>query len=221
MIKTVVFDLDDTLFSERQFALSGYQAVHEWQLPRLGLQNFLQTALDLYASPPRDRLFDRALESLGVKNENGLVGEMVRVFREHVPTLTLLEDAQWALDFCKQSKKMGVITDGFLVSQQNKVKALNLDRYFDKIIFTDALGRDYWKPHPLSFQKIMEFFGGDPAQFVYVADNSLKDFVAPKKLGWATIQIERADGVYYSAQCADSHKPDRVIHSLRELESIL
>jgi putative hydrolase of the HAD superfamily len=222
MIETVIFDLDDTLFSERQFALSGYRAVHEWQMPRLGLKDFFAVAEEIYNSSNRDRLFNRALEKLEVKDGEKIAGEMTTVFREHIPTLDLHEDAKWALDYLKaRGKRMGVISDGYITPQQNKVDVLGLGAYFEKIIYCESFGREFWRPHPLPFQKAMEYFGGAPETFVYVADCPLRDFIAPKKLGWHTIQIERPVGLYYNTPATEEQRAERVIASLRELEKII
>lgn len=223
MINTVVFDLDDTLFSERHFALSGYRAVHDWQMPRLGLKNFLEVAERIYASPDRDNLFGRALAECGHPGDAATLEKMVWIFREHIPvSLTLHEDAQWALDhFAGRGKKMGVVTDGYLAPQSNKVKVLNLEKYFQRIIYSDTLGgREFWRPHPLPFKMIMDEFGGDPKSFVYVADCPLRDFIGPKSLGWQTIQIERPINIYYNTPVPAEARADRMVYSLRELEGL-
>lgn len=222
-LNVYVFDLDDTLFSERHFALSGYRAVHDWQLPRLGLQNFLETAEQLYAGADRSNLFNRALSALGHAADPATVSEMVRIFREHLPTsLTLHEDGKWILEHLKaRNKTMAVISDGYYIPQSNKVKVLNLEPYFKRIIYSDTLGgMSFWKPHPLPFQNIMKEFGGDPSQYVYIADNPIKDFIAPKSLGWQTIQIERPLNIYFGTEVPAEHRAHRTVSSLRELENL-
>lgn len=218
-IKTVVFDLDDTLFSERQFARSGIRAAHDWQMERFGHAGFLDTALEIYAGPFQDRLFDRALEALSIQMPKDALQEMVRVFREHLPiSLELHEDAQWALDQLRGKKNLGVISDGYLIPQQNKVKVLGLEKYFDPIIYAESFGgREFWKPHPISFEKMMARFGGEPASFLYVADNPLRDFVAPRRMGWRTAHIDRPTNLYYKVEAPADHRADSVISSLREL----
>jgi putative hydrolase of the HAD superfamily len=83
------------------------------------------------------------------------------------------------------------LTDGFLPSQQLKVQALGLEKYFSCIIYTEQLGREFWKPSPAGFEKLMETLNVKPQSMAYVADNQMKDFIAPNKLGFATIQIIR------------------------------
>jgi len=221
-VNTIVFDLDDTLFPESEFALSGYRAVHEWQLPRFGIKSFLDDALEIYASADRNRLFNRVLEKNGFPGDAEVIREMVKHFREHLPTLSLYEDAEWILNHYKsQRKNLAIITDGFAISQQNKVQALKLEPYFQRIIYTDALGgRPFWKPNPAAFQMVMQEFKGDPREFVYIADNPLKDFLAPKSLGWHTVHIVRESGVYKGVDVPESHLADRTVRSLRELHNL-
>ncbi len=63
--------------------------------------------------------------------------------------------------------KLGIISDGYKVSQRNKVKKLKADKLFDKIIITDELGRDYWKPDERSFVMMMGAFDLDWDGFSY------------------------------------------------------
>ncbi|WP_318753436.1 HAD-IA family hydrolase [Globicatella sp. PHS-GS-PNBC-21-1553] len=59
---------------------------------------------------------------------------------------------------------------------------LNLEKYFDKIIVTDELGRAYWKPHPKSFEIMKAHFGVNYNEMVYVGDNPQKDFFIKKSI---------------------------------------
>ena len=93
-------------------------------------------------------------------------------------------------------KKIGLITDGYLETQKNKFAALQLDRYVDRAVFTDAAGREAWKPSPWGYQQLMEHFSLPGEQCVYVGDNSLKDFAGAQALGWITFKIVRDEGLY-------------------------
>jgi putative hydrolase of the HAD superfamily len=44
MIKIIVFDVDDTLFPEREFVRSGFQAVGEWILNKYAVRGFFEIA---------------------------------------------------------------------------------------------------------------------------------------------------------------------------------
>ena len=78
--------------------------------------------------------------------------------------------------------------------RRGRVRALALALPFQPVVFTDARGREYWKPHPWSFEVVM---AASPraGKYVYVADNTEKDFVAPNRLGWTTIRLRHPENL--------------------------
>lgn len=88
------------------------------------------------------------------------------------------------------------MTDGYLPTQRLKVQALGIEGYFAAIVYTEELGRQFWKPSPRGFERLMELLKARPEQMVYVADNETKDFIAPNQLGMLTIQLLRPRGRY-------------------------
>lgn len=151
--KVLVFDLDDTLFPEHEFVLSGFQAVSEWVQSKYGIFDFFDVAWKLFQEGIRGKIFDITFEVLEIKYEPSLIQELVRVYREHKPTICLHEDAQWAMDYFKSEKQLGLITNGFLKTQQNKVKALGIESNFDEIVYCDVYGHKNWKPSPVPYKK--------------------------------------------------------------------
>ena len=59
--------------------------------------------------------------------------------------------------------------------------------------------------------------GVKPAQCVYVGDNPEKDFIAPNKLGFKTIQIVRPRGVHCKKQPPEGGRPGQIIGSISQL----
>ena len=214
MRRVVVFDLDDTLFPERQYVLSGFRAVDGWLREARGLTGFYDRARALFEAGSRGNIFDLALAESGCSGDGALVEELVRIYREHPPTLTLYEDARWAIDVFGARGPLGLISDGYLVGQQKKVAALGIAEAFQAVVFSDALGRDFWKPSPRPYQRIMELIPGAPGEFVYIGDNPRKDFVTARRLGWRTIQVARREGVYHGVEEAPEYRADAVIPSL-------
>jgi putative hydrolase of the HAD superfamily len=72
-----------------------------------------------------------------------------------------------------------------------KVQALRIEAYFECIIYTERLGRQFWKPSPAGFEKLLDTLNTGPQSAVYVADNETKDFIAPNKLGFVTVELTR------------------------------
>lgn len=220
MRRVVVFDLDDTLFPERQYVLSGFRAVDAWLEEAKGMSGFYERAKALFEAGSRGNIFDLALAESECSGDKALIRELVRVYREHPPRLNLYEDARWAIDVFRAHGPLGLISDGHLVAQQNKLAALNIGEAFQAVVFSDAFGRDSWKPSPRPYQRIMELIPGAPSDFVYIADNPSKDFITARRLGWGTIQIARREGVHEGGEGAPEYRADAVITSLFALREM-
>lgn len=214
---TFVFDLDDTLYLERRFAESGYRCVAEQFRNRLGdpLQTFALMCQQL-DGPNRRRVFDATLEALGMQVDPVLRDAMIAAYRAHSPNIALCPDAERALTRLA-GQPSGLITDGPAAVQQRKVEALGLPSRIRAIVLTDALGPGFGKPHPRAFEAVAAMLGEAHCDCVYVADNPAKDFVAPNRLGWQTVQIVRDGGFYVGEVPPVDGAPQRVIHSLDAL----
>ena len=57
-VHTLVFDLDDTLYAERDFVISGFHAVDLWLRERRGVKGFAEAAGKIFAAGRRCRIFD-------------------------------------------------------------------------------------------------------------------------------------------------------------------
>jgi putative hydrolase of the HAD superfamily len=221
MIEVLVFDLDDTLFPEYEFVISGFQSVSNWLETKYCLSGFFEVACQCFRQGKRNNIFNLALEELKFEYESGLIQELLQVYRQHKPTISLHEDANWAIEYFKTSRKLGMITDGYLLTQQNKVEALRIENSFDTIIYSDLYGREHWKPSRLPYEQIMRSLGCSGKECVYIGDNPHKDFVTAKTLDWMTIQICRTDGEYANVKKDTEYEADIKISSLYELEKIL
>ena len=224
-VAAVVFDLDDTLYPEHAYVHSGFAAVAE------AFQGVLGDPVDtvarmqrLFDPNHRRRVFNELLAQHGHADSPEtaeLVRRMIETYRAHVPKITLDTTADTALTRLRERYKLGLVTDGRPVQQWAKIDALDLRTRFDEIIVTGDLDAGCAKPSPAAFRLIADRLGVSHDRCVYVADNAAKDFVGPNALGWTTIQITRAEGVYRDEQPAPHGKPNHQINSLEELPSRL
>ena len=68
---------------------------------------------------------------------------------------------------------------------------------------------------------MIEYFGLEPGESVYIGDNLEKDFKGPNILGIKSIRVIR-NGIYKDATCYDEISyPDISIYSLYELADII
>jgi len=126
--------------------------------------------------------------------------ECLKVYREHMPKITLYEGVSEMIQKLRTSKiKVGIITDGRVLGQKNKIIALGLNEMVDDIIITDELGGvQFRKPCDIAFRILQCKWGIPFEQLIYVGDNINKDFFAPKVLGMVSILVNNENGLYYN-----------------------
>ncbi len=191
-LKAIVFDLDDTLYGEKEYVKSGYKAVAE-MLPQIeDAESKLFKAFEQKKSA-----IDEILVSEGVYSDE-LKHKCLEAYRHHQPNIRLHDGvAEMLMQLRKQSFLLGIVTDGRPEGQRAKIKAMVLEQYVDHIIVTDELGgAEYRKPNEKAFVLMKEQLGVEYSEMCYVGDNTKKDFVAPEKLGMKSIWFRNIDGLY-------------------------
>lgn len=224
MITTVIFDLDDTLYPETDYCLSGFRAVADFMVrrfPAASGESLYNVMLKEFQSGNRWEIFNAALDSCGITYDVDCITTLVGAYRDHHPTIVLPAESRKALDELAPRYKLALLTDGFLPAQRLKVKALGIEQYFRSIIYTEELGRENWKPSPLGFQKIMFDLNVEANECVYVGDNEEKDFIAPNALGMVSIKLARPDSVHTAAATDLEAMPLHTIYGVEELGRLL
>jgi putative hydrolase of the HAD superfamily len=218
-IKAVIIDLDDTLYTEEDFVYSGFRAVSLY-LQQAGLvkNDPYDLMLQNFKKGNRTEIFNEALKSENIEPKKKLVSSLLDVYRSHKPDISLFTDAVSFLDRIHGKKKLGLLTDGYLNVQKNKVAALGIEHFFDIIVYTDEMGRAFWKPHQAGYEKIMNTLGVAGNECIYIGDNPTKDFFSANKLGWKTVQIKRPKGVYSSKEpLNEEFAANTVLENLNQL----
>ncbi len=128
----VVFDLDDTLYPERDFAISGFKAAEAWAHGALGVSMGL--AEEMTRSPRRrsSRTALRDGAQVASPGAHTRSWPLVRVWRDHPPDIQLFDDAAWALEHYGARGPLGLITDGTHGMQRRKVERVGIAPRFDE-----------------------------------------------------------------------------------------
>lgn len=196
----VTLDIDDTLYLERDYMRSGFEAVGAWVSERFGVHGFSERAWAAFERGVRGTTFNVALNELGVEPTTSRICALVEVYRSHTPDIALLPDAQACIESLVAAFQIepsfAVITDGPAPSQRAKVEALGVARWADPILLTAELGAGMGKPHPEAYRRVQAASGLPAERCVYLADNPHKDFSAPHGLGWRTVRIRRPHGLH-------------------------
>lgn len=221
-IRAVVFDLDDTLYPEREFVQSGFRAVSSYLQKRRIINDDVYPLLwKKFCDGIRGTIFNDVLCELKGEVDDCLIGTLVSVYRNHMPDIRLYPDALSILQWCAAHYRTGLLSDGPANTQQNKIIALNIRSFFNAVILTDSLGREFWKPHHAGYEKLGAVLSVRPQECLYVGDNPQKDFIGAKKLGWMTVHVHRPDGIYAHVSEPDDNRANVCIESLEELKKIL
>lgn len=211
MTDVVVFDLDDTLYPEADYVLSGVRAVSKIIADQHGHalsdellaaardgEDWLALACELGELPPS------AKESL------------LWAYRLHEPDISLTERAAQAIATLKEEGRLlAIITDGRSLTQRLKLAALGLADL--PVYISEEYGAS--KPDPARFEIVMEEW--PERSYAYIADNPAKDFIAPKALGWKTVGVRRLNSLYADIDAPDDAQPDHWVASVNEALPLL
>jgi len=224
MIQTVILDLDDTLYDEIGYCKSGFAAVADRlaKLPGAPTPEIVfRTLWRQFNAGNRTKTFNAALDELAITYDDHLIQELIQFYRNHAPNIILPADSRRVLDQLSRKYALALLTDGFLPAQSLKVEALGIEHYFKTIVYTEDLGRESWKPSSAGFERILQALNADPQTTACIADNELKDFIAPNALGMTTIQLIRPNRIHTQTSSDPSAKPQHTIHQITDLPPLL
>lgn len=199
----IAFDLDDTLFKERDYVLTGWRAVADAFSSVAGMTSDEMFSLMRNAPDAFDALFElEPIRKAGIS-----ISDFLDIYRSHKPTLTLSRDTEATLLRLKEAGvATAIITDGRSMTQRNKIEALGLDKLIpaDNILVSEEVGADKLTQEP--FIRLTERQPAD--RYYMVGDNPTKDFYHPNLLGWTTIMLRDNAGVNVPSQALDDIEPD-------------
>ena len=229
MLRAVLFDLDDTLYRERDFVDQSFRSVAKVMAGYLsakrkpgcgqGLsgeseEELFGQMIELMEQEGRGEIFNRLCERYDVDIP---VQELVKIYRETRPVLKLYPDGEELLSWLEDREiKTGLITDGNAAVQRNKIEALGLDRRLNVVLASYDLGLR--KPDKGVYVYCLEKLGCRPEEAVYIGDNPLKDFIGARKLGMKTVRIIRPEGLHMWREAKEGYGADMTVHLLTELK---
>ena len=210
-VRGVIFDLDDTLYSEIEYVKSGFHSVSEYLGG--GYEDILWQYFE--AGEP---VIDKLLEDISRETEKE---HILEIYRNHIPDIHLYSGVYDLItDLKNKGCNVGIITDGRPNGQRNKIHALGLNQLVDDIIITDELGGiQFRKPCDIAFRILQTRWRLPANDMVYIGDNPNKDPQAAIQLGMRSIVFNNPEGLYSSKEidCALCEKAT----SISEIKNIL
>jgi putative hydrolase of the HAD superfamily len=216
-VHIVVLDLDDTLYKECDYVMSGVASVIK-SCETLGMIS--REAADKPFDPDivAGKIISGLCLHLGLPAR--LEVTLLWMYRLHEPTICLAPTVKTALATLRRnSTAIAIVTDGRAATQRLKLKALGLS---DIPVFVSE-EYDCGKPAHDMFEAVQRRWPN--SSYVYVGDNLAKDFIAPNQMGWYTVGI-RNDGRNIHTQdlslvTADVARPKIWVSDFAEVPQIL
>lgn len=188
MIKTVIFDIDNTLYDYDKNHILGMKALTDYCRKEFGLTE--EEAISCY-----DDAMEKTNQRIGTDTAaihsrmlrfQCMTELLARPFFPHVENMyhaywdTLITNAQPSpgiVSLLQHLKKLqiriGIGTDMTAAIQYRKLKELGLTSYIDFIVTSQEAGVE--KPHPHFFELCLEKAACLPAECAFVGDNQKKD----------------------------------------------
>jgi len=182
MLKAIGFDLDNTLYDQRQYEYFAFWSVAEEVSKYYCVKKarYFSLLKHLFNKNIHECTFDKAIQLCIGKIprdwESFLKEKLLPVYRSAKPKLVPFD---WAKKFIKEAKnrgiKLAIITNGNVEIQKYKIDALGLRKFFDKIYISDELSPQARKPDTTLFKNFLRDFNLKGKDVIYIGDNIQTD----------------------------------------------
>lgn len=222
LIRAVLLDLDDTLYAQDEWLSGAWREVAKAAAGLSVDPAALESALVAVCAEGsgRGRIIDRALARIGASGAP--VAPLLDAFRSYAPrSLTLYAGAREALSSLRRELPIGLVTDGDVGIQRAKLRALGLSEAFDVVVLSDAIGRQWRKPHPAPFDAALATLDVAAEDAVYIGDRPDTDVAGAAAAGMRAIRVltgeyaSRADDPVPWRNAADVVEAIELVRSVR------
>jgi len=217
MIKAVLFDLDDTLIDRQKNVYDLFSHLIDEKLPNLQdpmlREAMIQDCIlwDQFGNVTRPYIVERLERKYGVSLGDfdaiqwwlDNQGKYIHRFPETLPVL----------DYLKEKYLLGLVTNGTVRGQNEKVDAAGIRDYFSAIIISNE--HEMRKPDQRLFEMALDKLGVTPRQAVYVGDTFSNDVYGAYRAGLKPIWLKTYN------RCFTEEKNIQVIDSLLQLKDLL
>lgn len=209
----IVFDLDDTLYLERNFVESGFRYIESLLIREAG-RPLIDEMMERFDR--REDVFAWLIGEFALSPDKNKAW-LLEKYRTHSPDIQLGEDVKVLLSQLRSlGVPMGLMTDGRSVTQRNKIAALGIEDDFADILISEEFGSA--KPDPRNYRFFAEKYPG--RDFTFFGDNTGKDFIVPAQLGWTTVCLKCSGNNIHAQDFSVGPRPDFIIESFRDVRVV-
>ncbi|ADJ14239.1 HAD family hydrolase [Halalkalicoccus jeotgali] len=181
-LRAVVFDLDYTLAvvsRDRSTLLA--EASETVGVPTVSRETYGEAHQRAHAHETRGPIFADLLEE-------GDGEALAEAYRNAIAAnLEPIGGAESLVRTLEERYAVGLLTNGPVVAQRDKLRTLGWEGLFDAAVITGELKRG--KPHPEAFEAILGALEVSPEEAVYVGDSVETDIAGAAGIGMAVVQV--------------------------------
>ena len=225
-MKTIFFDLDDTLYFRRDaffLAFEEYFNGMHSECKSLAndrcrirgdevfykAQSGVITTEEMYIYRFQTGFLDAGIE---ISREEAMIFYVL--YKKHLYSMSLNPDVVSMLDFAKaHCDSLGIITNGESAHQHNKIHVLGLEKWIlpELIVISGEHGCP--KPNKKLFEIAAQKSGKTTDELIIIGDSFQNDIIPADELGWHTIWINLYDEKY--------RQPEFQVKKVSEIPEIL
>lgn len=198
MIQGIVFDLDDTLYEQQAPFASAisklFPTFPKKEMNALFIRFRYYSDLHYMKSITGEWSLEKmrherirlALADFDFVSDDSKLASFQDAYDQALQTISLPAEIIALLTFLKQREiPLGIITNGPVSRQKEKIRALQLTRWIEpeKIIISDAVGIQ--KPDPEVFHLMELRLGLASDALLYIGDSFENDVIGAKAAGWS------------------------------------
>lgn len=189
----ILFDLDDTLYARVHFVMSGFRVVAADVAAMTG--ESASTIVEWLTAASVSQA-GRELQALAgrLHLDGDAVPRLVERIRGHVPDLRLPALSRAVLAALAPSWRLGIVTNGLPDVQARKVRALDVERLVDTVVYAAECGGGRGKPDAAPFLEACRRLDVVPERAIFVGDDPVCDIAGARGVGMKTIWLPSGFG---------------------------
>lgn len=198
MIKSVIFDLDNTLLDFIRMKEAAIDAAIEAMIDgglKIDRTEAKKRIYNIYETKGIEyqQVFDRFLEEILGKIDHKIhAAGIVGYRRAREASLVTYPHVNLALtELLKRGLKLGVVSDAPRLQAWLRLCSLNLQHHFDVVVTFEDTGKK--KPDPAPFIKALQELGVEPNDTIMVGDWAERDIEGAQKIGIKTVFARYGD----------------------------
>lgn len=233
-MKTVVFDVDDTLYNQIEPFKQAIKASFSTDI--LTKHKISMSQLYIRFRFFSDLAFPKTVDGslsledmrrFRVKEAFNFFGCVITIeeaenfqknYKLYQEKIELLDEMkQLLVELTNQNIQLAILTNGPTNHQKDKIKQLGIEQFIPEThrFISEKVG--IAKPDPAVFKLIEDRLNISAEDLIYIGDSHENDVVGAKKAAWQCIWINK----YEKKLSPEDIKPDREITSSREVSQVL